>query len=370
MDVKQPPLSGHDYQDADANLLLYKTGKSVKDFLLWIGSLFKSLGNALMRSLLFLMRNILWLFLGAALGTGYGVYKIEQAGAHYESTMTAKANFNSARALYNTLEYLNSLISSGDSKTLAELFAIAPEQTKQLISFSAEPVKSEMLVAEMYREQFLQGGRNRFMQQDTVWAHTLSFKNFKESLTVYDYYYHTITAVTTNALLFNDLQKGILKHISRNEVLTTILNSQIRTNNDEEKLIVAAIRNLDTLRQAYNLRLIKGQTPGESNQLVFMEKSSENPVPELELYDKVLELQDELKTNRKRSVIEQYAITVFSPFNPLGRKLSYLQQNVIHFALAGFLITLTVLLLILIYKSLLSYEKAAIIRKRKINPEA
>jgi hypothetical protein len=75
----------------------------------------------------------------------------------------------------------------------------------------------------------------------------------------------------------------------------------------------------------------------------MMDNAPETKVPELEVYDKMLELQDELKKSRKRSLTENEIVEVISSFAPVGRQLSILQQNSARYAIIGFILTFLVL---------------------------
>ncbi len=348
---KSPSYADRSDADADLGLLLYKSGRSLKNGMVRIGDALSGFGRTLSLTLAFLIRNLAWILAGTALGVGYGVYLLSRNGPSYTSEMTVKANFNSTRALYNTVDYLNSLITASKTNELAKIFTLDTKSASDLESFSIEPVRSQLIEAAMYNEQFLRNDRATRIRQDTFWLRTILYPDFKEALTRYDYPYHIITAKTTNPTLFLSLEKGIYQHISNNPLLQQVKEKQISSDQDEEKLILSAIEKIDTLRRAYNERLMKGQsaaTPG-SNQLMLMEAAPNARTPELDLYDKMLELQDELKRVRKRSVTEKDVLEVLSPFNPVGKKVSFL-DSIAKYALLGFLIPLVVLLLIMVYR--------------------
>ncbi len=285
--MNPPNKSERPEYDADVSLLLYKTGRSFKQFFIWLGKIFTQLGKSLATGLLFLMRNIVWLIAGTLLGLGYGYFQFTRNGAHFVAEMTAKANFNSSRALYSTVDYVNSLIANGQVDELGKLFNISREEARQLVEFSANAVESELMAADIYQQQFMQYDRTAKTRQDTFWLKTLKYSDFKKSLTKYDYPYHEIRVVSTNPSIFPRLEKGMVDYISRNELLQDIKNRQAISNNDEEKLIATAIENIDTLRRVYNERLKKGQpaTLPSGNQMTILESKPEiTTTPELDLF--------------------------------------------------------------------------------------
>jgi hypothetical protein len=350
--------------DADVNLLLYKTGKAFKEFVLWIGRGIKKTGNALLVTLLFLFRNIIWLLIGAGLGLAYGLYK-ESRNSTFTSQMVLKANYNSARSVYNTVEYLNALISANQTSELGKFFGISPAEAQQLTEFSVEPIESELSVAELYKQEFFQPERDKKIRLDTFWTRTVKYADFKESLSKYDYPYQVVTAHTTNRMLFSRLGNGISQHVNSNTLLTAVNEQQAKSNADEERILLASISNIDSLRRAYNERLIKGEAIAQpGNQITVLQGlPQETSAPELELYDKLLRLQDELKKSRTRAATEKNVVEIFSPFNPVGKKESFV-KSVGWSALIGLLTVMAILLLLALYKWLVKFEASHPVRKK------
>jgi len=351
--------------DAEIGHLLYKTAKTLKNLALWIVNLFLYLGKALLIFLFFLRRNIIWLGLGTIIGMAYGIYLEKRNGVQYFAEMNVQANFNSAAVLYNSLDYFNALIGAGQTAELSRLLSITPGEAGQLTTFYAEPIKSELIAADLYKEHFLLYDRSMRVRQDTFWIRTLGYKDFKQSLTNFDYPFHKISVISANPNIFLKLQKGLIDYASGNTLLKNLQKRQASVNEEEENLILSSIKNLDSLRQAYNQRLIKSQPASGSNQLTVMESTQENKPAELELYDKVLQLNDELKKSRRRSSTQIEIFSVYSPFNPVGRKLSIFRQTMTRFAIIGLCLSLISLLLVAVYKSLSALEKSTNIKKKQ-----
>ena len=345
MDPLNKPSGTENDSDAYVGLLLYKTGASIKRLFVGIGRIFYVLGKAIADFVMFLFRNLLWLVLGTLIGLGYGAYRISKEGNKFASELTIKTNFNSSRTLYSTIEYLNALIGGQNLQELSGLFKITKGEARQLVSFTTAPVKSEMITAGMYRDQFIQYDRTFRSKQDTFWLHTVTYDDFKENLTNYDYPYHQVTAISTNPLVFPKLQTGLIAYVSNNKLLQETKQRQVLSNKEEETLLAASIKTIDTLRKAYSTRIASGQLPSTvpGNQITMMDHAPETKIPELEVYDKMLELQDELKKSRKRSLTENEIVEVISSFVPVGRQLSIFQQNTARYAVIGFIFSFLII---------------------------
>ena len=351
----------------DLGFLFYKIGQLAKRTFTSVGSDLHRLGDGLLLTILYIMRKSLWLILGTLPGLFYGIYLQNKTGTSYSSQMTVKANFNSAVALYGTIDFIEALIASGNTAQLAKLFNISQEQAKKLRSFTAEEIKSELIVSEMYRDNYLRVKRGSTVRQDTFWVRTMQYNDFKSLLTKHDYPYHTITVVSSDPTIFSRLQQGITNHVSETGLLQDLRKNHIDNNLAEQQLLEQSIRKLDSLRVAYNYRLMRTNdeaSPG-GNQLTLLDNNNaEQKVPELALYDKLLELNDELKNTRLRSTTEKEVIEVLAPFSPVGKETSFLKRSVWRYTLISFLATLVILILIGSYRYLRNFERRSSLRKK------
>lgn len=352
---KPTPATASRDADADLNLLLYKTGRSLKQFFVWVGSGIGTLIRGILATLFFLFRNMLWLLIGFAAGLCFGFYQVSQSTA-YTAEMVVKANFGSSRQLYNAVTYVNSLISAKQTKALSSLFDITATEAGQLSDLSIEPEISEIITTEMYREQFLEPERNKKIRLDTFWTRVVKYEDFKDNLTEFDYPFYKITAKASNATVFPKIGTGFAAYINSNPFLTAIKDQQSQSNSDEEKLLISSIGNLDSLRKAYNQRLLRGEStlPG-GNQMTVVQGQREQLIPELDLYDKMIEFQDQLKKARSQATAEKNVLVVQSPFSPVGKKVSIINR-ISNLGLYGFLAALAILLLIRFYRWLITFE--------------
>ena len=360
MDPIRQPSGRIDQSDSDADLnkLLYKTGQAVKRALV---AVFRGIGkffNGILLLLLFLMRNVIWIGVGIALGLGYGIYLLNTRGAKYQSEMVVRANFQSSRSLYNTIDYLNAMLSAGRRDSISAIFDLSAEEALSVEAFSIEPVESDVITARMYKNMFIEKSHNPVVNTaDTVWLRTMSYDDYKTSLTKYDYPFYNINVVATNPGIFAKFQDGIVRKVSQIPFLSEARNSYVDMNREEVRVIENALNGIDTLRHVYNQRLLKTPAAPENDQLTILQNAPIVQAPELDLYDKLLELQDELRESKSRFITEQNVIEIFSPFNAVGRRVPFLQQSIGKYSLLGLVLSVVILLSIALYKELLKLEK-------------
>jgi hypothetical protein len=344
--------------DIDLGVVLYKLGKAISAFFAFIGYCLVLIGNGILQFLFFLRRNLLWLLLGLVAGLAFGIYIHSKQGPKYFSIMTVRMNFNSARSLYNTLDYIKALRNENKIETLSKIFGISTTEAKSIKGVQAAPVQTQLILAELYNEQFLRYDRTDRIRLDTFWSKAIRYKDFKASLTKYDYPLHEITVISTDAEIFSKLQKGLIDLISKNELLQRNQKIYQENTQEEENILRSSLKSLDTLRMTYNQKLLaKGGQNDGSNNLVLLDKGMDIRNPELEIYDKVLEFNDELKSNRNRAMQNYEIVQVYSPFSPVGQKVSAFRQAIFSFALNGLILTFLILIIVHIYRYLGKLER-------------
>jgi len=363
MENQDKKISRTDNSDIDLGSALIIMGRGFKSIGRFFYSVFLALANAFLFALLFLKRRMWWLLGALVLGLGLGAYFNYSNGTMYYSVMTARYNFGSTRALYNTVDYLNALLGEDRRADISKILSISIEEARSLKSFSAQPLNNEKVVSDLYNEYYLSSDRSYRVRTDTFWTRTIKYKDFKEGLTRYDIPIQQLTAYSVRADIFPKIQNGLINTIVNNGILKKNEEINKKIQEDEEKIIISSIQGLDTLRQVYNERLRRSgndQETGTTN-LTVLDKTMLKPNPELELYEKFLQFKDELKAIRNNTLNNQEIVQIFASFNPVGKKASFFKQSLFNTAVQIVGLTLLVLIIIEIYQALGNYE-----RKRKL----
>lgn len=358
MENQEKKASQSDDRDIDLGTVLRSIGIAFIKLGLVFKSLFLALGSFGLYSLIFLKKSAILLIVAGAIGFAYGYYLKYSNGNKYYSSFTARFNFGSSRSLYNTVDYLNSLIADGRLNELSKIFSITEKEAAALIDFEATAIKDEIILTDLYRQEFFDFDRSSKVRTDTFWTKTVTYKEFKNSLTKFDMPLQKVTVTSTKSDLFPKLQPGFIKNIVSDGILMNNYKILKETQQDEERIVANSLNGLDTLRAVYNERLRK-DGPGQSSSasLTVLEQSQLNTSPELELYDKILTLKDELRSLRKKNVDNQEIVQVFASFNSVGKRVSILKESTSKYALWAIVITLVILVALKVYKALDAYEK-------------
>ena len=360
MEQKQKPSARPATREEDVDLghLFYKTGGAINNFFSWLGVMFKAIGRLLLVSLFFLRKNLLWLVLGTVLGMGYGFYLVQTRGNTYFSNMTVQANYNSTRALYSSIDYFNALVNNDQFSQVSKILNLSEAEARSINGFHASPIVTELIAADLYKNRFLNLYHNTRLRMDTFWIKTITYEDFKSTLTKYDYPLHMVKVTSNNPTVFSKMQAGIINHVSNNELLQQEKASGNESNQQEVDLLESSIKSLDTLRNTYNKRLAAIPAGKEqSTNVTLLDGNVAVNNPELQLYDKMLQLKDELKMVRSQAVLEKDILQVLAPFGAIGQREGLLQTKIVRYAYIGFLLTLLVLLMLAAYKGLGNLEK-------------
>jgi hypothetical protein len=276
-------------QDKEIDLGIFFN--SLRHAVLSIGKMLKTLLGLLLSSvlqlLLFIKRNFVWLLVSALIGFGYGFYNYMIKGPSYFAEMTVSTNSESSRLLYQKIDYFNALIKDGQLKELCEVFKIVPSEASKLIHFEIAPIDEPLQEAKMYRENFLTTPRKP-TQIDTLWPNIIiTYKDFVASLTKYDYPQHTIRLYSRSSNIFPKIQQGVMDMIGNNLSLKKAVLANAEIYEKEESILNTSLDGIDSLRKAYNRRIMNEANTGLERGDILIAQSSQKS-QEIELYNKQL----------------------------------------------------------------------------------
>ncbi|MDF2187452.1 hypothetical protein [Paraflavitalea sp. CAU 1676] len=355
-DKKKVPGSDN---DVDLGTLFQLAGNGFSKLTSFFRQLFIGFGNGMLFMLIFLKRRMWWILGALLIGYGWGTYQNYKNGVKYYSTMTARFHLGSTKALYHTIDYLNNMISAGRSNELAQLLSISKEEAASLRAFEAEAIVDEKEVSDLYRKQFLSYNRGQFLRTDTFWTRVIPYKDFKAGLTKFDYPLQEISVVSTQIDVFPKIQQGFINAVTSNGDLKKNLAISQKIQLEEEAAIVASLQGLDTLRTVYNekLRKLNKEDGGATTNVNLSDKSSSRASPELELFDKLMQLKDELKLSRQQEMSNTVLVQVYASFSEVGRKSNILRQGAVTTALQALALLFVIFLIYEIYNITGYYEK-------------
>jgi uncharacterized membrane protein len=346
-------------QDSEVDLMAFFSmmGRFFRRVYFFVKAIFISLLDVFLFVLLLIKRNLIWLSIVTILGFALGLYKYMTRTPVYYADMVVEANFESGRLLYQKVDFFNSLIRENKKKELAQVFSIPQADADALYAFEISAIDEPLEKAKLYRANFLDYKHNSTSGVDTVWTKILKYKDFEGSLTKYDYPLQSIRLFSTNSSVYSKVQAGLMNIMKENASVNQVKDATIEMLRNEEQILISSLAGIDSLRKAYNKRLVRqAETGNGAGGMVFMQGSQR--APEIELYDKELTLKDELMAVKKKIIDHQNVINVYADFNPVGEEVGVFRHSMVMYTIYPFCALLLLLLLIDIYKWLGQIEKA------------
>jgi hypothetical protein len=323
----------------------------------FISAFFLSIFQLFIELLLFIKRKIIWLVIGALVGLTFGLQRYFTKGPTYYSEMVVRTNFESAKPLYNQINYFNSLIDQKQYKELASIFGLKENEASNLSSFNISPIDDYLETARLYKNTFLDYKRSGIQKTDTLWVKTIKFNEFKERLKPYDYPLQKIKLYSTDPRLYAKVQNGLLHSVNNNKALQYFKQGFNGIHNDEVHILQRSLTGIDSLRQAYIKKAGISSTSGNDRTNVIISDTGISS-PEIELIDKELMIKDELVQTRRRAIEEQEILQVYSGFTPGGIRVTDISRQLyVKYTLWGLLAAFGILLLFEFFKYLDRIDK-------------
>jgi len=301
--------------------------------------------------LLFLRRRILLLLTGLLLSLVPGLYMYLVKAPRYYSVMTVKVNFESAHNLYNKVDYFNSLIQSEDNKKIAELFNISEIDADKLIGFEITPFDNDIQAAALYKKYFYETPVPEEGQapvvRDTTWSKLITFKDFKNSLQVYDFPLHQIKLISRASSGYSAIQAGFISAVSQNNTLQRKKQIFDSTNQEQTRVIRNSLSNADSLMRAFNKQIATGPRTENGANLTVSAQQANNP--EIEIFDETLKLKNELGKLQQRDADHLNVLDVYADFNDRGTHTSPFKESFQTYFIWCLLGTIVLLLLFEVY---------------------
>lgn len=320
-----------------------------------IGSFFSFLFQLILSLFIFIKRKFIWLIAGLLAGLSLGAFLYFKKGPAYYSDMVVRVNAETSRSLYNTIEHFNSLISDGKTKELAAIFNITEANSSKLIRFEISPVDDEIESAKLYKD-FISGDNPNNWKKDTLWVKIIKYQDFKDALTPFNYSLQHIKVYSNSPDIYQSIQNGLVRKLEQYKNLLELQNKARDVLKEKEAILSRSLRGIDSLRVAYNKSIAQGNAKGGGGNVVAGDNNKSFNSPEIELFDKEMQLNDEIAAIRNKLIEQQNVFHIASDINASGTKVSNYNQF-FRYAWMGLLISFSLVLLIECYRFLDKMDK-------------
>jgi hypothetical protein len=313
-------------EEVDLGSLFVIIGRGFSKLFNFIGKILTLLFHFFIEILLFLKKHLLKLAIAALIGGIIGGVLEHEKGDRYASDLTLQPNFNSARQLYNNINYYDDLVKQKDTILLAKIFDISLKDAASLKDFEILPIKTENDILTAY---------DKLTQSvDTLTVKSYSHLQFKTMFTDYDYKFHTVTVQASKKRVFSNLDNVILSSIVENEFFDKLKNLTNENLNRTDLLLRKNLVQLDSLNKVY-MRVMLAEANKESNGTNIDLGGEKRTTKELEIFETNRRVNNDLKKITEDKSEKTEVINVISNFQPVGYQVKEIPKNSFRFALFG-----------------------------------
>jgi hypothetical protein len=305
-------------EEIELGSLFIIIGKGFSNLLKFIGNLFKELFHFLIIILLFIKSNFKKIAIAAIIGVVLGSFLEFKKGTTYGATLQVQPNFNSARQLYNNINYYNDLVKQKDTLQLATTFKISKEEASSLKKFEISPIKNA--------NDFLTSYDDLILSVDTLTAKSYSFEAFKRTFTDYDYKVHTVSVIASKNNLFSKLDDVIISSIIDNKYFNKVKTLTNENLNRTDSLLRQNLSQIDSLRKVYMAVMIEESKKLNTGTTIDL-GGTKQTTKELELFETNRRINKDLKEISEDKSEKSSVINVISNFQPIGYEIKGIDKN-------------------------------------------
>lgn len=336
-------------EEVDLGSVFLIIGRGISKFFKFIGKIFSSIFHALITILLFFKKNRIKLGLAFVIGAVIGLFVEWNEEKEFGSNLLVQTNFDSARQLYNNIDFYDDLVQQKNHAMLAKIFNLEEDAAASLRRFTIEPIKNGNDIITSFDALVL--------SIDTTTVKSYSFQDFKQQFTKFNYKVHTIEVQATKSDVFSSIDEVIISAITENNYFNKLKELTNENLNRTNTLLRKNLAQTDSLHRIYKKVLLeeaKNQKQGTS--IDFGNRAKTNK--ELALFETTLTLNEELKSVSEEITEKSEIINVISNFQPIGYEIKGVSENRgVQFALASLVLMILYLLILKLNVYLENYSQ-------------
>jgi len=324
-------------EEVDLGSLFIIIGKGLSNFFNFLGNIFKGIYHLFIVLLLFIKSHFIKFVIATIVGGATGSFLEFKKEDTFGSDMLVQPNFESARQLYNNINYYNDLVKQKDTASLIKTFNLNPEEAGELKNFRITAVVNENDILELYDDLIL--------SVDTLTAKSYSFDQFKRVFTEYDYKVHQIHVEATDKNVFSKLDEAIISAVIENQYFDRLKKLTNENLFRTDSLLRMNLDQVDSLRKVYMTVLIKEAEKDNKGTSIDL-GGNKKTTKELELFQTNRRINSDLKEISEEISEKSEVVNVISNFQPIGYEIKEIQRNFIFLGAIGFNILLLFFILL------------------------
>ena len=320
MSTNNKPLNtdNNNQDEVDIRFLFVIIGKGFSNFFNFIANIFKGIFHLFISMFIFLKENSIKIGVALIVGLVLGLFLEINKKVSYASDLLVSPNFQSARQLYNNVNYYNDLVLQKDTLKIAETFNIDKETAASIKEFTIVPVKNTSDLINSY---------NEFVTSvDTLTLRDYTFKDFSLSFTDLNYHLHQVHVIASKNDIFDKLGEVILSSVVQNEYFNRVKELNNENLDRTDALIRNNLGQTDSLRKVY-MQVMLEEAKKESTGTSIDLGGQKSATKELALFETNRNLNEDLSDVVRDKSDKYEVINVISNFQPIGYEIKGVTAN-------------------------------------------
>lgn len=342
-----------DSEEVDLGQLFNAIGNLFDRFINFIRSIFNFFLSIIIAGLKAIINNFKLIVSVMVILGVLGYFLEKSVPPKYKSGILVKPYFDSKYQLITNINYYNALLKNKDYKSLAEIFKLTEENTKEIISFeitqAPETENERILLFEVFIKDI-----------DSVRALDISYDDYLQNRSVYDSDFFEIIAESYRKDIFKSLSEGLNASFT-NEYSRNKKRKKDSLNFLQKQNLLEAIKEVDSLQKIY-IDVLEIESKSSNSQISLGEVLSfdkeKSNTKEYELLNKEIQLRDQLRKLEEQKIEEDVFFDVISSFQEVGdpsKKVT--ERYTLIFPILGFIILCMIYLAGKIIKFVRNYEE-------------
>ncbi len=321
----------------------------------WFFNIFKWLIFILVDAILYVRKHYIVLGTGLLIGLIYAFFTKENISTYYGEAIL-RTNYNAQLVLQEKVNMLNDFISKQDYDNLGKALNISTKQASNLSNFSLQPVSNDIFLLEDY-EAYL-------IKKDTAVHKFIEYKKYKKNIRNNDdlsrYWKLIITSFSPDT--FNHLNQNLINLFNSDSLIEKRKQLYLSFLKIKKQNYLKSLQDIDTMRKVFDKAwlLSNSKAAGQGVNLMLSNEKASVGAPEeaYNLFEERKKSLDNLEKTIRQINLYSDAVVFLNSYPDSGiKQLNVLGNKFIKFGLTGFLLALSVLLLIDFNKFLNKYEQ-------------
>lgn len=285
-------------EEVDLGQLFKLIGRMLDNFFKFCGEILYKLFLAFVWCVFFAKKHVITIIIAGIIGFCVGFAKDRYSKPVFKSSIIIKQNYNTGKALNNTIDYYNNLISASDSLALNKKLGTNSKDVNEITGFNMQTVLSENQLRKLYYKYI--------KEVDSVFIVETDFETFIENSNNYDFEEQKITLYASSNRDFSRVLRRIIKNVESIQYFKLEKQKDSLELISREAAVLQSLKESDSLQKTYQ-RVLENELKekplsGSQTSVTIGNTKDKANTKEFELFNSNLALRKELsKIGRQKS---------------------------------------------------------------------